>query len=131
MTENVVKFEKAHEAWEYMVEQQKLDNESIYSIPVNDMFSVIKRERPKSTLALWKIPENFNVNVLSDEMNGVHGLQSMFDGKHYDSKSKYRAELKAHGYVEMGNDAPKEKSSETRGDFVSKKEIAEIVNRYS
>lgn len=34
----------------------------------------------------------------------VDGFRSMADGKMYDSKSKYRAELKARGLVELGND---------------------------
>ena len=31
---------------------------------------------------------------------------SMADGRTYDSKSRYRAELKALGFVELGNDSP-------------------------
>lgn len=31
-------------------------------------------------------------------------FRSMADGKMYDSKSRYRAEIKARGYVELGND---------------------------
>jgi hypothetical protein len=34
----------------------------------------------------------------------VDGFRSMADGKMYNSKSKYRAELKARGMVELGND---------------------------
>ena len=31
-------------------------------------------------------------------------FRSMADGRMYDSKSRYRAEAKARGYVELGND---------------------------
>jgi len=34
----------------------------------------------------------------------VDPFRSMADGKTYDSKSRYRAELKARGMVEIGND---------------------------
>jgi len=36
----------------------------------------------------------------------IHGIQSMADGKMYDSKSAYRKSLKEKGLVELGNDAP-------------------------
>ena len=39
-------------------------------------------------------------------------FQSMADGKTYDSKSRYRAELKARGLVELGNDQIKERRPE-------------------
>jgi len=42
--------------------------------------------------------------VVSDAMNGIHGLKSMADGRIYDSKRKYRAELRAHGCEEVGNE---------------------------
>ena len=41
--------------------------------------------------------------VISDSL-GVHGVQSMLDGKHYDSKSRLRATYRAAGFVEVGND---------------------------
>lgn len=45
--------------------------------------------------------------VQSDCMGeGVQGIQSMADGKRYDSKSAYRRSLKEKGLVELGNDAP-------------------------
>jgi hypothetical protein len=40
-------------------------------------------------------------NYISDGLNGV---QSMLDGRIYDSKSKLRATYKAAGVVEVGND---------------------------
>lgn len=42
--------------------------------------------------------------VVSDAMGGIHGLKSMADGRIYDSKRKYRAELRAHGCEEVGNE---------------------------
>lgn len=40
--------------------------------------------------------------VISDNMDAV---RSMADGKMYDSKSRYRADLRARGYIEVGNDS--------------------------
>lgn len=46
-------------------------------------------------------PGNFPCpRVMSDTMDPTEHV----DGKHYDSKSAYRAVTKAHGYVEVGND---------------------------
>lgn len=39
--------------------------------------------------------------VISDTMDGI---RSMADGRMYDSKSRYRAELRARGCYELGND---------------------------
>ena len=36
-------------------------------------------------------------NFVRDELGGLHGLQSMSDGKQYDSKSKYYRSLKDQG----------------------------------
>lgn len=66
--------------------------------------------------------------VISDDL-GTHGIKSMADGKQYDSKSKYRSALKSQGYVEMGSDAPIERKSSVDGDFVTKREIAETMER--
>lgn len=45
--------------------------------------------------------------VISDYAGkDIHGIQSMADGKYYDSKSAYRKSLKEKGLVELGNDAP-------------------------
>lgn len=46
-------------------------------------------------------------NVISDTMEGgVNGTRAMYreDKKHFDSKSTYRADVKAHGLAEVGND---------------------------
>ncbi len=47
--------------------------------------------------------ETRSVHIIGDECE----LVSQADGKGYTSKSRYRAELKARGMIEMGNDAPK------------------------
>ena len=45
--------------------------------------------------------------VISDTVGSdINGIQSMADGKYYDSKSEYRRSLKEKGLVELGNDAP-------------------------
>ena len=46
-------------------------------------------------------------NVISDTMgSNVNGLRAMYrkDKKHFDSKSRYRADVKAHGLEISGND---------------------------
>jgi len=45
-------------------------------------------------------------HVISDSMGGVNGLRAMYrkDKKHFDSKSRYRADVKAHGLEICGND---------------------------
>lgn len=44
--------------------------------------------------------------VQSDNIGGVQGLQSMADGKYYDSKSSYYASLKEQGLTIVGDDVP-------------------------
>lgn len=41
------------------------------------------------------------LHVISDTMDPV---RSMADGKTYDSKSRYRAEVRARGFIEVGNE---------------------------
>ena len=46
-------------------------------------------------------------NVISDDMGaGVNGLRAMYrkDKKHFDSKSRYKADVKANGLEISGND---------------------------
>ena len=45
--------------------------------------------------------------IISDDMcGGVNGLRAMYrkDKKHFDSKSRYRADVRAHGLEICGND---------------------------
>ena len=47
-------------------------------------------------------------SVISDTMGQtVNGLRAMYrkDRKHFDSKSRYRADVRAHGLAEVGNEA--------------------------
>ncbi len=37
----------------------------------------------------------------------TEAFKSMADGKHYTSKKKYRSDLRARGYEEVGNERPK------------------------
>lgn len=66
--------------------------------------------------------------VIKDDL-GMKGIQSMVTGKHHDSKAAYRKELKAHGMVEMGNDAPKEGRKELRGDFDCRPALAQAIEQ--
>ena len=42
---------------------------------------------------------------IPDTQGGVRGIQSMADGKFYDSKSAMRAHYRRDGFVEVGNDS--------------------------
>ncbi len=47
-------------------------------------------------------------SVISDTMGStVNGLRAMYrkDRKHFDSKSRYRADVRAHGLAEVGNES--------------------------
>lgn len=43
--------------------------------------------------------------VISDAQGGVRGIQSMGDGKFYDSKSEMRKHYRRDGFAEVGNDS--------------------------
>lgn len=49
-----------------------------------------------------------------DQLNDDMSAKSMVDGKHYTSKAKYRAEVNAHGYRELGNDVGEYKKPEPK-----------------
>ncbi len=49
-----------------------------------------------------KRPRDSRVHVIADTVDKP--FKSMADGKTYDSKSRYRAEAKARGYIEVGNE---------------------------
>ena len=71
-------------------------------------------------------------HVISDYTGGgIDGIKSMADGKYYDSKSAYRKELKRHGLVELGNDAPtKGKGPEAHiNDKELKQDIAQAIQQ--
>lgn len=98
-------FDNPHLAWEYMVKQQKIDDCNIYSIPSKDTSRVIISKKISWQSPLKLLPEGFSAPMIgSDSLNGIGGVQSMADGKYYDSKSEYRKSLKAHGYIEVGNE---------------------------
>jgi hypothetical protein len=44
-------------------------------------------------------------SIVTDGTGSIHGIQSMGDGKFYDSKSALRAHYKRDGLVEIGNDS--------------------------
>lgn len=74
------------------------------------------------------IPEDkpYKGYFISDDL-GVQGVLNHANGKVYDSKSKYYADLKASGHVivESGMDKPQE----TRGDFDARKDVAKALNQ--
>lgn len=43
--------------------------------------------------------------IIRDGQGGIHGVQSMADGKFYDSKSNMRRHYREAGVVEVGNDS--------------------------
>ena len=72
------------------------------------------------------MPEQFDlaheyagIGVISDNLEsigGLNGIQSMADGRFYTSKAKLRADYRARGMIEMGNDkaAPMKKPKPDR-----------------
>ncbi|MEM9969524.1 MAG: hypothetical protein AAF762_00275 [Pseudomonadota bacterium] len=49
--------------------------------------------------------------VILDGQGGLNGLQSMQDGRLYDSKSQMRRHYREAGVIELGNDAPTTKGA--------------------
>lgn len=46
--------------------------------------------------------------IISDDIGaGVNGLRHMATGRYHDSKSSFRADTRASGCIETGNDAPR------------------------
>lgn len=80
----------------------------------------VKRPRYRFDRALGQVVEVPNwegpppprraPTIISDE---APAFRSMADGRHYTSKSRYRAELKARDMVELGNELPKGKDAST------------------
>lgn len=69
--------------------------------------------------------------VVSDSLEvmagSLNGMQSFADGRFYTSKAKYRADLRARGYVEVGNDPARLRpSKKVRAD---RKKIRAAVER--
>lgn len=58
--------------------------------------------------------------VIGDTMPALEHV----DGKHYDSKSAFRAVTKAHGYQEVGNDASRLRAPEKQQRDTSKVDAA-------
>lgn len=56
---------------------------------------------PQACVAHFGITGDAAPYIQSDT---VEGFRSMADGKMYDSKSRYRNELRARGLIEVGND---------------------------
>lgn len=70
--------------------------------------------------------ERYALYIISDDL-GTKGVLNHANGKVYDSKSKYYADLKASGHVivESGMDKPRE----MRGDFDCRKDVAKALNQ--
>lgn len=53
----------------------------------------------------YEEPTQSGPNVISDDVGaGVNGLRHMPSGQHFDSKSRHRAENRARGLEEVGNE---------------------------
>jgi hypothetical protein len=123
----MTEFETSSIAWDYMVQQNDLDNGFLYSIPYNNPRFVTKTPKPKTDTTVFTAKR---IYVASDYMGeGVKGLQCMADGKQYDSKSEYYKAVKAAGCEVMGNDAPRTTSTEIKGDFVTHKDVADTIKQ--
>lgn len=123
-----------------IITQDEMDYRDNLKIPGNAGLDAWQRKyeidaKIIAAIGRGEVPEHIpagvsdaGVYVISDSM-GVHGIQSQADGKYYDSKSKYRAELKSQGMIEMGSDAPTKARTELRGDFDVRKELSQAIDR--
>lgn len=73
----------------------------------------------------YAAPLNAGPYVISD---GMDPIRSMADGKMYDSKSAYRAGLKANGCVEVGNDRQTRSAPDTAPGL--KRDIAQALKQH-
>ena len=64
--------------------------------------------------------------VIRDAQGGLRGVQSMADGRHYDSKRAMRRHYREAGVLEVGDEAPTAKGPIQRPD---RDKIAESVQR--
>lgn len=55
------------------------------------------------------VPDRAGPQIISDT---IAPFRSMADGQMYDSKSAYRADLKARGMIEVGNERPVQRRQE-------------------
>ena len=63
-----------------------------------------------------------------DELpGGIHGMRSHADGRMYDSKSKYLADVRARGLVVVGNEDTAK--AVRRPDPIGRREIGETIKR--
>ena len=72
--------------------------------------------------------EYAGIGIISDNLEsigGINGIQSMADGRMYTSKSRLRAEYRARGLTEMGND----KMPERKKPKPDRKAIRDAVRR--
>lgn len=132
MTENeilsVTDFETSTEAWDFMITQQALKKDSLFAIPYARPRTVIETFKKSLEFDPHYTPPSFR--VISDTLGeGVQGLLNHANGKKYDSKSEYYKAVKAAGCEIVGNDAPRERKAETRGEFVTAKEIADTIKQ--
>lgn len=63
----------------------------------------------------------------STDSLGVQGMKSQADGKMYDSKSSYRKSLKQSGYIEVGNEKPKERVQ--AGNYDCRADVAQAMKQ--
>jgi len=66
-------------------------------------------------------------SVISDGLNGIHGLLNHADRKTYDSKRAFEAATRAHGYDTVGNEDMSKHVK--KPDLIGKREIGEDIKR--
>ena len=64
--------------------------------------------------------------IISDSQGGIRGVQSMQDGKFYDSKSVMRQHYRDAGVIEVGNEQPKKETPRASDPEQKKKRQAAI-----
>lgn len=68
-------------------------------------------------------------HVISDNIGGIHGLVNPSDGKHYTSKAQMRAENRARGLTEVGNESFPERKAPSEAE-VAAEVAADVAMAY-
>lgn len=66
-------------------------------------------------------------SIISDDLNGIHGLKNHADGRTYDSKSGFRNATRRAGCLEVGNEDMAK--HDRKPELIGKREIGETIKR--
>ena len=97
--------------------------------PIKRFINRKKEQELREKLEYWR--KNGGLTVVTDDT--TNPFKSMADGKYYTSKKKYRNEISARGYEEVGNDKQEHRVKDAywadkKHDNDIKQDIAEVLN---